>query len=190
MNSNPLDAHLRRISLFFFDHIRPWCFDVPVAVVALILLSPVFLTIAIILKIESPDEPVFFTTERIGLWGKIFLLFKFRSMKSPTEPISNDQFIRDHFQDRERITPFGDWLRRKGLDELPQLANVVLRDMNLVGPRPCDGSIQEGYERKIPGFHRRNNVRPGITGPTLDKRESSRPNGLEEKFRLDMQYIE
>jgi lipopolysaccharide/colanic/teichoic acid biosynthesis glycosyltransferase len=106
-------------------------FDIVGSVVGLVLLLPIFLVIAIIIKIDSPG-PVFFRQERVGKGGRLFRIFKFRSMIADASHRGTALTVR---ADR-RITPVGELLRRSKLDELPQLVNVLAGDMSLVGPRP------------------------------------------------------
>jgi lipopolysaccharide/colanic/teichoic acid biosynthesis glycosyltransferase len=106
-------------------------FDIVGSVVGLVLLLPIFLVIAIIIKIDSPG-PVFFRQERVGKGGRLFRIFKFRSMIADASHRGTALTVR---ADR-RITRVGEFLRRSKLDELPQLVNVLAGDMSLVGPRP------------------------------------------------------
>lgn len=132
-----------------------YLFDCFFAFVGLIILLPVFLVIAVLIKIRMPG-PVFYTQERVGQYGKFFRMWKFRSMRknalATTITTSQD----------DRITPLGSKLRRHKLDELPELWNVLKGDMSFVGPRPD----VPGYADKLQGEDRKIlKLKPGITGP-------------------------
>jgi exopolysaccharide biosynthesis polyprenyl glycosylphosphotransferase len=131
--------------------------DIAGAGIGMIVLSPVFLGIAALIKITSPG-PVFFGQERMGLDGQIFKMWKFRTMRpGPAQPgwtVANDP----------RRTKFGTFLRRTSLDELPQLWNVFVGEMSLVGPRPEQPYFVEKFRQEIPAYMLRHKVKAGITG--------------------------
>lgn len=108
------------------------------------------------IKSDSPG-PVFFTQERVGLTGRRFRMYKYRTMRTDSEPYSRAPAA----EDDPRVTSFGRWLRRTSLDELPQLINVLKGEMSMVGPRPEMPFIVDGYE---PWQRRRLDVKPGVTG--------------------------
>lgn len=131
-------------------------FDRVMALVGLLILWPVLLAIAVMIKVKMSGGPVMFTQKRVGRYGKIFTIYKFRTM------------VVDHsgssvsVAGEERITPFGLKLRRYKLDELPELWNVLVGDMSFVGPRPD----VPGYADALSGQDRDIlKLRPGITGP-------------------------
>lgn len=141
-------------------------FDLVVSFIGLILLSPWMLLIAIIIKLTSPG-PVIFSQERVGLNGRPFRMYKFRSMVQDAEARKSDMASLNEMdgpvfkiKNDPRITPFGHFLRKSSLDELPQLWNVLVRDMSLVGPRPPLPSEVNLYN---PKHRKRLSVRPGIT---------------------------
>jgi Undecaprenyl-phosphate glucose phosphotransferase len=134
-------------------------FDMVAATLALIVLSPLLLAIAALIKLDSPG-PVLFRQRRYGFNQQPFRIFKFRTMRVMED---GDQ-IRQATADDPRITPVGAWLRKLNLDELPQLINVIAGHMSLVGPRPHALAHDEEYMRKIGLYARRHNVKPGITG--------------------------
>ena len=156
--------------------------------IALVVLSPVFLAMSLWIVIES-GRPVFFIYPRAGKDGKPFRMFKFRTMVPDAIELGRSTGVsRDPFgvvKDDPRITGAGRWLRRTSLDELPQLANVVLGQMSLVGPR---ADLVEQAARYTPEEERRLTVLPGITGwAQVHGRDSI---GWAERFRMDLWYID
>lgn len=129
--------------------------DIIGAAALLVLFVPIFLAVSLIIRLDSPG-PVLFRQERTGRGGKPFRLIKFRTMHVHSPKYSYKVPLND-----PRVTRPGRWLRRSGLDELPQLFNVLRGDMSLVGPRPELPFVVEQYE---PWQHRRHLVRPGMTG--------------------------
>jgi lipopolysaccharide/colanic/teichoic acid biosynthesis glycosyltransferase len=129
-----------------------------VAALALLVALPVMALIALSIYLTE-GGPVLFVQERVGLHGRPFRLLKFRSMR--VEKGTSSEWERDN---DERITPLGRWLRRLHLDELPQFWNILLGDMDLVGPRPHPVSNYELFARSIPYYSLRFLVRPGLTG--------------------------
>lgn len=151
--------------------------DVLVAAAALILLSPVIVATAILVA-ANLGRPVLFTQPRPGRHGRIFTLYKFRSMRA-VEP------ARGRVSDADRLTPFGARLRATSLDELPSLWNVLRGDMSIVGPRPL---LIEYLERYTPEQARRHEVRPGITG--LAQVTGRNAVTWEERFAQDVRYVD
>jgi Undecaprenyl-phosphate glucose phosphotransferase len=134
--------------------------DVVLSVAALVLLSPLMLLIAVLIKLTSPG-PVFYRQERCGLNGGSFSMLKFRSMRVDAEKQSGAVWAR---KDDPRRTWFGALLRRTSLDELPQFFNVLRGDMSLVGPRPERPMFIQQFSRTIPNYMARHAVKAGITG--------------------------
>lgn len=134
-----------------------YLFDRVVSFIGLACLSPVFLIVAILIRTKMPGGPVIFRQKRVGLHGRLFTIYKFRSMSvSPSDSLSIAAV------EQNRITPLGEKLRKYKLDELPELWNVLRGDMSFVGPRPD----VPGYADKLQGKAREIlNLRPGITGP-------------------------
>jgi len=135
-------------------------FDVVISLAVLIVFSPVYLIVAVLIKLTSPG-PVFLVQERVGLNGKKFKMLKFRTMRSDGAYNLDTHWTTegDPF-----ITPLGRWLRRANLDELPQFLNVLKGDMSLVGPRPERPFFIEQFRQEIPDYMLRHYVKCGITG--------------------------
>lgn len=134
--------------------------DLVVAVIALILLAPIMLVTAIIVKIDSPG-PALYSQIRVGRFGKEFKVYKFRSMRQDAEKLSGPVLAGEN---DPRITRFGRFMRATRLDELPQLINVIVGDMSIVGPRPERPFFVEQFIKEKPEYAYRHNVKPGITG--------------------------
>lgn len=128
--------------------------------IGLILISPFLCFIAIGVKISSPG-PILFGQKRVGLDGKEFTMWKFRSMKLAS---SNEDKTEWSNENNPRKTKFGDFIRRTSLDEFPQLLNVLLGDMSLVGPRPERPFFVEKFRHEIPGYMLKHKMKPGMTG--------------------------
>jgi sugar transferase EpsL len=152
--------------------------DLILTIPALILLSPVLLVVALLVRIKL-GSPILFKQRRPGLNGSPFILYKFRTM---IEDYDTRGGLRP---DEKRLTTFGQWLRRTSLDELPELVNVLKGDMSLVGPRPLLMSYLPLYS---PEQMRRHAVPPGITGwAQINGRNAI---SWEQKFALDVWYVD
>jgi exopolysaccharide biosynthesis polyprenyl glycosylphosphotransferase len=132
-------------------------FSLLVSVSGLLLTAPIMLVMAVAIRLESPG-PVIFRQKRVGLRGRLFTLYKFRSMRDGVDG------IRPAEEEDERFTRVGRWLRSTRLDELPQLWNILRGDMHLVGPRPFVPEQEEYLRANIPFYKLRWSVRPGATG--------------------------
>lgn len=131
-----------------------------VAVLMLLLLFPILLVVACLVKLDSPG-PIFYTQTRVGQKGKLFRIFKFRSMRKDAETNGGAKWAE---KDDLRITRIGKFLRITRLDELPQLFNVLRGDLDLVGPRPERPEFVEKLQSMIPYYSLRHTVKPGLTG--------------------------
>lgn len=165
--------------------------DIVISALGMILLSPIFLLIALAVKLSSPG-PVFFKQVRVGRYGRHFAFYKFRSMRPNADAEKAALMARNEsrdgvifkMKDDPRITKVGKFLRRTSLDELPQLWNVFIGDMSLVGPRPPVPSEVEKYTLED---RKRLDVIPGITCLWQIRGRSEIP--FHEQVRLDKEYI-
>lgn len=148
------------------------------ALIGIILASPILLIVALLVKTKL-GSPILFRQQRVGLNGEIFEMIKFRTMKDATDLEGNP------LPDEERLTKFGQLLRKTSLDELPELWNVLKGDMSLVGPRPLLVEYLPLYSKEQ---MKRHDVRPGITGYA---QVNGRNNiSWTKKFELDVYYVE
>lgn len=153
-------------------------FDFVLSLIAIIILSPVYIIVAILVRVKL-GSPIIFTQERPGKDEKIFKMYKFRSMTSETDEEGN------LLPDEVRLTSFGKKLRSTSLDELPELFNILKGDMSIVGPRP----LLKKYLPRYNEFQKhRHDVSPGLTGwAQVNGRNAI---SWEDKFRLDVEYTE
>lgn len=158
--------------------------DLSISLILLILLLPLFLLIAFLVKVDSPGS-ILFKQERVGKDQLIFIIIKFRTLVVDSAK-NLDSVVKDDI----RVTRIGRFLRSTYLDELPQLWNVLVGDMSLVGPRPDEVSIANASIEKIHGYINRLAVRPGITGPNqiIGRIETSR-NGFNKSLSIELDYI-
>lgn len=162
-------------------------FDKVTAVFALIFLSPLLLSIAIAIKIDSRG-PVLFSQRRYGMDGREIVVWKFRSMTTQDD---GDE-VRQATRNDVRVTRIGAFLRRHSLDELPQFYNVLRGSMSLVGPRPHAVSHNEEFRHKIDGYMMRHKIKPGITGWAQIngwRGETDTLEKMEQRVLFDLEYI-
>ncbi len=161
--------------------------DLAFSVCALLVTAPLWLLLAIIIPRES-SGPVIFRQERVGLNGRIFTLFKFRSMRRDAERQTGAVLA---VADDPRVTRVGRWMRPLRLDEIPQLINVLLGQMSLVGPRPERLEFVQRFIQEIPLYERRLNVKPGLTGWSQVHLKYDRgADQIPVKLKYDFYYIE
>ena len=176
---------VRNVGLRAWDRSTKRAMDVVISGMVLVFLSPVFLLLALLVKLDSRG-PVFFVQERVGHDGVPFNLLKFRSMPVNAEDTTGPVFARP---DDPRPTRLGHFMRRYSLDELPQFINVFLGEMSVVGPRPERPHFVEQFRQTIPRYMARHREKAGITG-------WAQVNGLrgdtsiEERTRYDLYYVE
>ena len=155
--------------------------DLIASAVALVVLSPVFAVVALLVRARL-GSPVIFRQQRPGKGGRIFTVYKFRSMRDATLGATGADAVAS---DAERLTPFGRLLRSSSLDELPELFNVLRGDMSIVGPRPL---LPEYLDRYNEEQARRHEVRPGITGwAQVNGRNAV---SWDERFKMDVYYVD
>jgi lipopolysaccharide/colanic/teichoic acid biosynthesis glycosyltransferase len=180
--------------------------NVTLAAMALAALSPLMAVIAALVKISSPG-PIFYTQTRVGLdrrrrrppspdlayrrqedlGGRVFTIYKFRTMYVNAEHLTGAVWAAP---EDPRVTAIGRHLRKYRLDELPQLLNVLLGDMNIVGPRPERPSIFANLRQTIPAYEHRQQVKPGITGlAQVNQQYDTSLDDVRQKLRYDLEYL-
>jgi lipopolysaccharide/colanic/teichoic acid biosynthesis glycosyltransferase len=162
--------------------------DVVVACLALLGLLPLLLLVALVIRLDSRG-PAIFRQQRVGRGGRLFVLYKFRTMQDNAAgnvawTLDDNGRLRHKHRQDPRVTRVGRWLRRTSMDELPQLINIVKGDMSLIGPRPELPEIVARYE---PWQHDRHLVRPGLTGWWQVSGRSDLP--MHENTELDLFYV-
>ena len=161
--------------------------DVVLASVILVLIAPLLLALAIGVKLSSPG-PVIFRQRRNGLDGEEIVVYKFRSMRT----MDDGAQVKQATKDDPRITPFGAFIRRTSLDELPQFFNVLQGRMSIVGPRPHAVAHNEQYRKLIKAYMVRHKVRPGITGWAQvngHRGETDTIEKMQARIEYDMEYL-
>jgi len=167
-----------------FTEVTKRTFDIVMALFGLTVTSPFLLVCGVLVRLTSRG-PVIFAQERIGRYGKPFLVYKFRTMHHNAEQATGPVLATG--KNDSRLTGVGRWLRLFRIDEIPQLWNVLRGEMSLVGPRPERPVFVEEFERQIPTYSKRHQVRPGITG--LAQVYGGYHTDARDKLRFDLIYI-
>lgn len=157
------------------------------ALVGIMMISPLLLVVAVLIKLDSPG-PALFTQPRHGRNGSVFTVYKFRSM---TASASKEAF-RQATSNDARVTRLGRFLRKSSIDELPQLLNVVRGEMSLVGPRPHPLRLDDQYKDLVPRYMERYAVRPGLTGLAQvsgHRGETPTVEAMAQRVACDLDYI-
>ena len=161
--------------------------DMTVSLAVLVIGLPLWITIGLLIRLTSPG-PAIYKQQRVGQQGRIFTLYKFRTMYVDAEARTGPVWAT---KDDPRVTPIGRWLRRTRLDEVPQFWNVLKGDMSLVGPRPERPFFVEQLAREIPLYNRRHRVKPGITGwAQVRWKYDNSLDDVRQKVKFDLFYIE
>ena len=168
-------------------------FDILIALVGLIFLSPLMLVAVLIIRMDS-QGPAIFKQQRMGFKGRPFTVYKFRSMKNLTseevQEMKESTTLDMTAENDPRITNMGRFIRKTRIDEIPQLYNVLKGDMSLIGPRPETLSLSHWYEKEIPFYRYRHIVRPGITGwAQVNQGHVTSVEAVKEKMKYDLYYI-
>ncbi len=176
---------VKSLPMSVWNQIVKRTFDLAVASLLLIFISPIFALVAALVKLTSPG-PIFFPQERVGLDGKSFPVLKFRSMHIGAEQASGPVWAQ---KNDPRATVIGKFLRRFSLDELPQLLNVLKGDMSIVGPRPERPHFVEQFKSHVPKYLDRHRVKTGMTGwAQVNGLRGNAP--IEERTKYDIYYVE
>jgi putative colanic acid biosynthesis UDP-glucose lipid carrier transferase len=185
--SGTVAIEIQRPPLTVFERLQKRCLDVGVALLALVILTPLLLTVAVLIKLDSPGAAIFRQSRR-GFNGKPFEIWKFRTMTV----CENGRTITQATKRDARVTKLGRFLRMTSIDELPQLWNVLRGDMSLVGPRPHALAHDNYYDEIISNYVYRHHMKPGLTGwaqvngfrgetPTIDL--------MEKRVEYDVWYV-
>jgi lipopolysaccharide/colanic/teichoic acid biosynthesis glycosyltransferase len=162
--------------------------DMVGGLVAFVVLLPVILLSAALIKLSDRKGPVLFRQVRVGLNGRLFTIYKLRTMYVDAE--AHGRAVRAG-QDDPRVIPVCRWMRRSHVDELPQLFNILRGEMSLVGPRPERPELFEELSRHLPDFERRLAVKPGLTGLAQIKNGyDTDMESVRRKLEFDLRYIE
>jgi len=167
-------------------HIAKRILDIVLSITAIIVLSPLFLFVAVLIKCTSRG-PVIFKQVRVGRDGELFTIYKFRTMKVDAEKETGPVWAQAN---DSRLIPCGRFLRKAHMDEIPQFINVLKGDMSVIGPRPERPVFVDQLKTKIPEYEKRLNVKPGITGlAQVWHRYDETIEDVKKKIKYDLLYI-
>ena len=173
----PLDDNFNKFLKYLSDYI--------IAIIAIIITSPIMFVTAILIKITSPG-PIIFKQERMGYKGETFMMYKFRSMKVQNPSEEKSAWTT---KDDPRKTKVGDFIRRTSIDELPQFFNVLKGDMSVVGPRPERPYFVEQFREDIPKYMVKHQVKPGLTG-WAQIHGCRGDTSIKKRIEYDIEYVE
>ena len=163
--------------------------DRTLSVFALLAFAPLLLVCCILIKLDTPG-PALFRQRRVGYQGKAFTVYKLRTMRCDTQASSEEREAAITKSEDARVTRIGRFLRQSRLDELPQLVNVALGQMSLIGPRPEAEVLSKWYENEIPFYRYRHIVRPGITGwAQVNQGHVAEIDDVKKKLNFDFYYV-
>jgi len=165
-----------------YTHFFKPLFDITLALIAIVILLPVFVVVAIAIRLDSPGSAMFFQN-RLGKNGVVFKICKFRSMRNDVNFKTNETLATD-----PRITRVGQFIRKTSLDEIPQLFNIVKGDMSFIGPRPPVPTFPKRYEEYNNFEKKRFNVKPGISGLAAIRQREVHDWNL--NIPVDVEYVE
>ncbi len=161
-------------------------FDSAAVVLGVVILSPLLMGVALLVKVTSKG-PVLYSQTRVGKNGKLFKMFKFRTMRVNAEQVTGPVWAA---KNDSRLTPIGGFLRKTHVDEIPQLLNILKGEMSLIGPRPERPVFVERFKEEIPDYEKRLSVKPGITGlAQVWHRYDETIEDVKKKLKYDILYV-
>ena len=173
-----------------FNQMVKRCFDLALSIPAILLILPPSILLVKLFQVMQAPGPVFFKQERVGLGGRKFVIWKFRSMSHARDG-ERDESVQAHKGD-DRIFAFGRFMRRFSIDEFPQFINVLRGEMSLVGPRPYLAEHDYLFERNYKAYRVRQFVKPGVTGPAQCRGlrgEFTDPELVSKRIEMDFNYV-
>jgi exopolysaccharide biosynthesis polyprenyl glycosylphosphotransferase len=171
----------------FWEKLTKRLLDIIISILVLLIMMPVIIVISIAIKLDSKG-PAIYSQERVGKKGRLFTMYKFRTMRTDAEAETGPTWAQEN---DPRVTKVGAWLRKTRIDEIPQFYNVLKGEMSLVGPRPERPYFVSRFKDEIPMYTRRLRVKPGITGWAQVKwKYDSSVDDVKEKTKYDLFYVE